>query len=276
MVAFTNDVVRNMPLLGIVPPVLKPLIGPLAALPAKYHYWKMAKYSLPIVKQRLADFERKESGDPEYADWVPPNDYISWHIAVARSEGNAVELHPTRIAQRLIPLNFAAIHTTGMTALNLFLDILSSDAEYGTLALLTEEVRQVYAEEGGRWTKAALGRLYRLDSAIRESMRVSVFAQTLVQKKVVAREGVTNPVTGWHFEYGTVLSCPLWGTQHDRELFGEKANAYDPLRFSRGREEFEARDASEKSADERLKLQKTGLVTTSDSHFPFGHGRHAW
>jgi cytochrome P450 len=163
-----------------------------------------------------------------------------------------------------------------MTALNLFLDILSSDAEYGTLALLTEEVRQVYAEEGGRWTKAALGRLYRLDSAIRESMRVSVFAQTLVQKKVVAREGVTNPVTGWHFEYGTVLSCPLWGTQHDRELFGEKANAYDPLRFSRGWEEFEARDASEKSADERLKLQKTGLVTTSDSHFPFGHGRHAW
>ncbi|KAH8879080.1 cytochrome P450 [Thozetella sp. PMI_491] len=275
MVGITDDIVRNLLILTIIPSALRRLVGPLASLPAKYHFHKSSRHVLPLIKQRLSDMERKAQGDPAYADWVPPNDYISWHIATALAEGRADEYHPVRVAQRLVPVNFAAIHTTALAALNVFLDILSSDAEYSTIAAISDEVRRVYADEGGHWTKAGLGRLYRLDSAIRESMRVNAFSQLLVSKMVVAREGVTNPETGWHFEHGTMLVCPLWGAQHDPDVFGEKADAYDPFRYSRPREEFEAKDAGEKSAEERLKLQRTGMVTTSDSHFPFGHGRHA-
>ncbi len=276
MVQISHDVIRNMLLLTFVPPVLRPVLGRLASLPVKYHYGKTARYTIPSSSSGWPTSSCEEQGDPRYADWVPPNDYISWHITLARAEGKVAELDPVRISERLVPINFATIHTTAITSLNLVLDFLSSDGEYGTMAAIAEEVRRVYGEEGGQWTKAGLARLYRLDSAIRESMRVSAISQTILQKKVVARAGVTNPATGWHFEYGTLIECPMWGTHHDPDLFGEKAHLYDPFRYSREREAFDLKTDEEKDADERLRLQRTGLVTTSDTYFPFGHGRHAW
>jgi len=276
MVNITGDIVRNMLLLALTPMALQPIVGPALGSVNKYHFRKAAKHAIPVIKERLDAFAAKDAGDPAYTDWKPPSDYLSWHIALARAESRTDELTPWRIAQRLVPLNFAAIHTTTLTMTNAILDMLAHDGEQNIIAQMREEVERVWADEGGRWTKNGLSRLYRIDSAIRESQRSSAFAQTLVQKKVVAKEGVTNPTHGWHFEYGSRLVCPIWGVQHDRDLFGDNADGYDAFRFSREREEFEAKDGDKKSAEEGLKLKQKSLVTTSTQHFPFGHGRHAW
>lgn len=221
--------------------------------------------------------EAKERGDPALKNWQPPNDYVTWHINVAKADGRADELDPHRIAARILPVNFGSIHTTVLTGLNVFLDMLANDDEQHILDSIRDEVRQVAREQPGEhWTKAGLARLHRLDSAIRESMRVSGFSQTMVSRKVVAREGVTNPATGQHFSYGTTLSCLIWATQHDGEIYGDSADRYDAFRFSRERESYEARSDSEKNTDEGLKVAKMGMVTTSSEHFAFGHGRHAW
>lgn len=221
--------------------------------------------------------EAKERGDPALKDWQPPNDYITWHINVAKAEGRADELHPSRIAMRILPLNFGSIHTTVLTASNVFLDMLAHDGEQHILESIRDEVRQVATEQPGvHWTKAGLAKLHRLDSAIRESMRVSGFSQTMVSRKVVAREGVTSPFTGHHFSYGTTLACLIWATQHDGEIFGDSADRYDAFRYARQRESYEARSDGDKNPDEGLKVAKMGMVTTSAEHFAFGHGRHAW
>lgn len=277
MIGFSLSVTRDLVTFPMIPTILKPIICPIMGLSSKFNYWKTARHSVPVIKQRLADMAAKENGDPAYKSWQPPNDYITWQINVAKAEGRVDELEPYRIAQRLMPLNFGSIHTTVLTGLSAFLDILSNDSEQRILESIREEIEHVAkGQPEGYWTKAGLAKLNRLDSAIRESMRVSLFSRTLVSRKVVARNGVTNPATGEHFTYGTILTCPIWGTHHDGELYGDAADKYDAFRFSRERESYEARSTAEKSHDEGLRVAKMGMVTTSSEHFPFGHGRHAW
>lgn len=279
MIGFSLAVTRDLLLFPLIPTIIKPFICPIFGLSSKYHYWKTAKYSLPLIRKRLADMAAKENGDPAYKNWQPPSDYITWHISVAKDEGRADELEPYRIAQRIMPINFGSIHTTVLTGLNIFLDILSHDGEQHILDSLREEITRVQqeSEKGtGLWTKAGLAKLHRLDSAIRESMRWSTFTQTMIVRKVLAPGGITNEATGQHFSKGTILSCPIWGTQHDGDIFGAAADRFDAFRYSREREEYEAREDGQKKPEEGLKIAKMGMVTTSPEHFSFGHGRHAW
>jgi hypothetical protein len=278
MLNFTEDVTRDLMTFPMIPTIIKPILCPLAGLASKYHYRKTAKHSVPMIKQRLKDMAAKESGDPAYKDWKAPNDYITWTISVATAEGRTEELDPVRISQRLLPLNFAAIHTTAITTLHSFLDFLGYDKEQNIIETLREEITRVLAEEEprGEWNKAKLSKLHRTDSAIRESMRVNAMAQTMVIRKVVAPGGVTNEDTGQHFARGTIMSCPIWCTQHDEGIFGAGAGRYDAFRYSRLREEYDARSAGEKNPDAGLRVAKMGMVTTSVEHYGFGHGRHAW
>ncbi|KAF4547129.1 Cytochrome P450-like protein 25 [Elsinoe fawcettii] len=275
MIGFTEDIIRNMLLLSVVPEALKPIIGRLASLPGKYHWWQTSKHTLPVIKQRLHDFSRAEADDPAYKDWSPPNDYIAWHIKTAKAENRHDELDPVMISKRIAPLNFASIHTTSLTTLNVIIDLFSSDPSKGYVDALLEECTRVWAEEGGKATKDGLSRMYRTDSAIRESMRLSNFAQTIVGRLVVAEEGITNESEGWHAPKGSMLSMNVHNIMHDPELHPEP-ELYDAFRHSREREEWEAKSAEEKTdTEEALRVKRQGMVTTGDTHFPWGHGRHA-
>lgn len=277
MIGFSLAVTRDLILHPMIPLIIKPVVCRILGLSSKWNYWKTAKHSLPVIRQRLKDMAAAERGDPHYKGWQPPEDYITWHLTVAKAEGRTDELDPYRIAQRILPLNFGSIHTTVLTAQGVFLDILSHDTEQNIIESILEEIRQVKKEEpGGYWTKAGLAKLHRLDSAIRESMRVGAFGQTMVQRKVVAPSGITDPISGLHFAYGTTLSCPVRATHHDHDTYGDTARTYDAFRFSREREEYAARGNAERRPEDGLRLAKMGMVTTSTNHFPFGHGTHAW
>jgi cytochrome P450 len=271
---FTDDVVRNLFLIGLAPKILRPVWGPIAALPNWLHWKKSSKWTVPLIKQRIHDIERKDAGDREYDNWVEPEDFLTWSIRLAQQEQRPSELHPEMIAKRIMPIEFAATHTTTVTGHGVVLDLLASDPALGYLDSIREEAARVLREEGGHWTKNGLARLYRLDSAIRESMRVSNFAQTLVERKVVAREGITNKAEGWHVPYGGFMTLNLHGTHHDGDLF-ENPDAYDAFRYSRPREAYEALSPEQKNPAEGLRLKKLGMVTTGETHLPFGHGRHA-
>lgn len=273
-VAFTEDVIRNMFLIGLCPMALRPIFGRLAALPNWWHWKRSSKFSLPIIKQRIHDMQRKEAGDPEYKDWVEPQDFITWTLRLAKEQGNQFESQADTISKRIMPLEFAATHTTSLTGHGVILDLLSSDPALGYLDGIREEAARVLKEDGGKWTKAGLARLIRLDSAIRESMRYSNFAQTLVERKVVAPEGVTHKTEGWHVPKGGFFSLALSGIHHDDDLHKD-SETYDAFRYSRPRESYDAKSSDEKDHREELKLKQLGMVTTGVDHLPFGHGRHA-
>lgn len=272
MLGFTMDVIRGMLGFALFPQILHPVIGTIAGLAPKYHWWRTSRHSLPLIRKRLADIKKKDAGDPEYKDWKEPNDYITWSIRTAMAEGRSDELDPKRISARIMPINFAAIHTTALTGHSVLLDILAADPS--VLEALREEAERVFREQNNKWTKQGLAQMYRMDSAIRESQRYSSFALTFVHRKVLAKEGITSP-EGVHFSYGSIISCPWVGVSNDGDIH-EQADKYDAFRYSREREAFEEKALEDRDQDVGLKLRQTGLVTTSDRHFPFGHGRHAW
>ncbi|CAM1505774.1 Fc.00g114110.m01.CDS01 [Cosmosporella sp. VM-42] len=275
MVRFTDDVVRNSFLLHMFPKVLHPIFGRLFAIPNRWHWGVTSEQVLPVIQKRLLYMVRKEAGEEKYKDWEPPEDFITWDIRLAQAEGNKFELDPVVISKRLLPVEFAAIHTTVLTGQSWMFDLLSTPPEDGILDTLRDEIR-AHMPASGHWTKASLASLLRVDSSIRESQRLSNFAATLIERMVIAPEGLKNPDYGWTLPRGAFVTVNLQGTHHDEELY-ENALGYDPLRFSRIREAWENKSEHERQQNEKegVEARGLGMVTTSDKHLAFGHGRHA-
>jgi len=277
MIGFAESVIRCMTLLTFIPSLMHPLFGRLFSIPNNRHYARVKTLTIPVIKQRLADILDKKD---------VTNDYMTWHIKLAVAENNEDELQPDKIARRLMPINFAAIHTTTMALTNIMLDIASADPS--VLAGLREEAETVYASCGGVWDKAAINSMIRTDSAIRESLRYSNFAARGIFRKIIQKNGLRNEAEGWTAPEGSFISVDAHGVHHDEEVY-PNANTYDAFRFSREREAMEEEAAvsreggegkgeeeEEKDYKERLRLKSAGLITTSDTFLPFGHGRHAW
>lgn len=272
---FAMDVIFGVSVfLRFVPQFLKPVFGPLATLPNRYHYRNTAKYALPLIKERLSEFKRKQE-HPEF-EWEEPNDYLQWHISLAAAENRQDELTPDMISRRLMPISFAAIHTTTLTITNVLFDLVSSDPSQQYLEGIREEATRVLAEEGGHWTKSGLAKCHRSDSAVRESMRISNFMTRGLLRKVVAAGGIKNRAGGWQAPKGAYVGTDVHSVQHDPLIY-PSPDYYDAFRFSRPREEANSNSDSSSPVDttETLRLKNTGIVTTSDTFLPFGHGRHA-
>ncbi|KAK3381511.1 cytochrome P450 [Podospora didyma] len=274
-VAFADVVVRNSFVLNMFPRILHPLVAPFIVLPNRWHWYKSHRVVKPVIEQRLHHMAQKAAGNAEYEQWEPEEDMITWLIRQAYNDGLAEELSASMISKRLLPVEFAAIHTTVITGHSILLDLLSSDPSQGYLDILRDETTGVLGEEAGCWSKNGLSRLHRTDSAIRESMRISHFATGLTHRKVIAKEGITNTAEGWHAPCGSYLMLDMAGIHRDGDIY-ENPDVYDPLRFSRIREEYKARPQEEKrDPAEALRVQRLGMVTTSDEFLPFSHGRHA-
>lgn len=124
--SFVNDVITaTMIVLPFTPRWVKPVVGRIVTIPNTYHWKKTAKYTLPVIIDRLANIKRKTE-DPSFV-WNEPNDYISWHINMAMAEDRQGELMPDMISRRLMPINFAATHTATLTITNCLFDLISSD-----------------------------------------------------------------------------------------------------------------------------------------------------
>ena len=273
MSGFAMDIMATITVLSFMPNWLKPVIGPLVSIPNRRHWSATTKYTYPLINERKANMKRKRD-DPRF-EWEEPNDYVTWHIALATAENRQDELDTDIISRRLMPINFAAIHTTVLTATNVLFDLISSDPASGFLEGIREEAERVLAEEGGHWTKAGMGKLHRADSAVRESMRVSNFMSRNLIRKVLPEDGITNKAEGWHAPKGTFIGTNMHSVLHDPEIYTSPDN-YDAFRFSRAQEEEpEANSHVNGSAEKGTHLKNLDLINTSDTFMSFSHGRHA-
>ncbi|RYP42598.1 hypothetical protein DL767_000122 [Monosporascus sp. MG133] len=266
MVAFTHAVLRNCILLRMFPLVLHPVLGRLLAISNWLHWRRAHRRVEPVIEKRLDDMARKARDEPQFRDWLPPEDFITWLIRLAMAEDRSLELDPVVISKRLLPIEFAAIDTTVLTGLLWTLDLLSSPPS--VVDALTAELRAHQPAPRDAWSKAALLSLIGVDSSIRESQRLSNFHTTLVERIVVAPHGLPLPRLGWTLPRGAYLTVNLDGSHHDDDLYND-ARVYDALRFARIRQSDRERDSDRGGTASPL-----SMVTMSDHHFPFGHGRH--
>ena len=117
--------------------------------------------------------------------------------------------------------------------------------------------------------------LHRLFSNFRVSQRLAPLGLTLIHRKVLAKGGITTP-EGVLLEYGTLITCPWAPVAFDEDIHDKDALEFDSFRYSRAKEAYDAMSPDEKHKANALALKQTAMVTTSDRHLAFGHGRHAW
>jgi cytochrome P450 len=181
----------------------------------------------------------------------------------------ASERTPEALAYRLLLLNFASVSTSTIGATNAVLDIISAPDAPQIIAALREEAQRVLAEHGGVWTKAAVAKLYRTDSVLRESARVSGVGGTGLARRVRPENGIVLQDGTW-VPKGATVGVAQGGIHFD-EAYYDHPNVFDAFRFSRAREEklVDLSAGSETAKNE-------DLVTTSAHFLAFSHGLHAW
>ena len=76
-------------------------------------------------------------------------------------------------------------------------------------------------------------------------------------------EGIENKAEGWRAPQGALLGVDMHSIQHDPAIYPDP-DTYDPFRFLK----------LSVTADKVNATRNTGLIATSDTFFPFSHGRH--
>ncbi|KAJ0158932.1 Fumitremorgin C monooxygenase [Colletotrichum tanaceti] len=259
-----NRLIMNAGATGGSPRVLRPVVGTLVNLTLHGKINRLKAMFRPIWEERVEILRRDRDG-PDHVE--EPQDHLQMMARYAK-EHRPEEFNDLDImTRRLIAANFGSMHQTSIQVTNMLLNILASDAEFDTIAVLRDEVDRVLRDDDnddndGNWTKAKVSRMVKADSVARETLRLHSFGGRAVFRKVMV-DGLETP-DGHVLPRGTIISFLAHPAQTDGEAMKDPLK-YDPFRFSRIREAA-ARDE---------KPPAVSFVTTGPEYLPFGHGKHA-
>ncbi|OJT14393.1 Ent-kaurene oxidase [Trametes pubescens] len=242
-IRFAIDIMKDRDTLSWFPQFLKPYVS-LGYSLARRSLSRNKEILQPAIDERAAMMERW--GD----DWTDkPNDMLQWFMEAQQTD----DQYKT-IADRIMITNFAAIHTSSQSG-SLSLLWLADHPEY--IDPIRKEIEEVLAEQG--WTKAAMSKMWKLDSLLKEYQRHQGLSLASLSRKmmkdITLRDGTVLP-------RGTTIVATTYDIHHNGAKY-ENPDVFDPFRFSRVRADSE---------EERVKNQ---FVNTSVDYMPFGHGKHA-
>jgi cytochrome P450 len=271
---YAQSVVPAATILRQIPKGLRPIVAKVVTLPNKYFIRKTAQFLDPEIKSRLTEIDRRSNDLEKKAAETEPNDFLQWFIRYAQERLSPSELSPHIIAGRMLALNFASIHTTTFGITNIIFDLVSSDPSLGYISQLREEAAATLAEDGGIWTKRGLSKMHKIDSTIRESLRIRSFLSAGLVRKVVAPNGITTP-DGVYCPNGSSVGIGAMGVHNDNAIYPEAAQ-FQPFRYVDAREAITANIETGKfGTEEIIKKANYATVSTSADYLSFGHGRHA-
>lgn len=101
------------------------------------------------------------------------DDILQWHVEYARAQTDPEEFTADRISRRLMVLHTAAIAGTAAALTHLITDLYTMPGVENVCEELRDEIRMVLSEEEGEWNIRGLNKMVKLDSAVKESMRLS-------------------------------------------------------------------------------------------------------
>lgn len=263
--AYAQHVPQAALSIRLVTPVIRPLIAPFMTLRARYNTYKFRSITKPTIERRLKEFDARQS-DPEAHKVLGsvPNDFLEWSIKQAKDTAEPALSSPAKLADRLLVLNFVSIHTTTFALVNVVLDLVCFNSPE-VIGELRTEISSVLSEHGGHWNKRSLANMYKLDSLLRESMRLHSAGAASLGRKVAAKEGIDTP-SGTHLPYLTNVMVDSYSYTRDKNIFGEDADQFRPFRFAEQR--------SDQSA-QYVERARKAFPTTSPDFLAFGHGRNA-
>jgi hypothetical protein len=109
---------------------------------------------------------------------------VQWHINRSMTLPDPREQTPAFLSYRLMLFSLAAVQTVSAAATHLLFDLYSFPPSASLIPELRDEVLEVLKADDGAWTFGGLNKMVKLDSAIRESMRLSCFGTRGCTRKV--------------------------------------------------------------------------------------------
>ncbi|KAI5851430.1 cytochrome P450 [Morchella snyderi] len=240
LVEYATTTSKSGIIIDMAPRVLKPLVSwYILDKPKKLK--KLMKFVGPLFEERKK--KMKELGDK----WTDrPDDAIQW---ILDSAPLGADIDTESLVNRILFLNFAAIHTTSISITQALYDLAVHTDLHNPLK---DEITSVIAEEGG-WTKQGLTKMKKLDSVLKESQRMNNVTSIAMMRKAMV------PYT---FSDGTFVPKGTWLCAPAAAIHKQEEMQYDGFRWERLRKE-------------EGQAAKHQMVSTSVEYLPFGHGRHA-
>ncbi|KAF2877679.1 cytochrome P450 [Massariosphaeria phaeospora] len=171
--------------------------------------------------KRIADFAipslkiRKNTKNP-----APANTSLEFMLDKAQTEQ---ERDPRFLAKLQSALNAGGVHPTAILVVNTLLD-LAKHPKYQEK--LREEIRQKNVEVSGNWDQHAFDTLYKLDSALKESLRFNPATLTAYSRELLMDCELSS---GLRLRKGQLICVPSCSKQKDENIFAEP-DKYDALR----------------------------------------------
>jgi len=261
-------------LMKLIPDKVQFLAAPMLTKDVKKHFAICKRIATPIIEERVQQMRTQGKS------YQPHNDVLQWVLddAFAVADTEPHRLTTDWLVRCLLLLNMVAIHTTSMISTSTIQDIYSSPHRDEIVAGLREECTRVLATSNGQWTKEAVNNLVRVDSVLRETMRVSSLGELGIPRIVKDPAGITLS-GGIHLPQGVRVAVPSQRIHTDGDFYPDPLT-WDGFRYSRPREEFLASAAGSDKADAArldkiLELKNRAVITTGDDFYSFGAQRHA-
>ncbi|QKX59125.1 uncharacterized protein TRUGW13939_06256 [Talaromyces rugulosus] len=191
-------------LLNFFPSWLRHYLGVLFQIPIRVAYSQCSKHLLPIFSELTGS--EAASCTHLFSSWLVNNS--------KKYPLSSLERTPDYLSRRIMALNFASIHTTTLTTCNLLLDIFSDRT---TASLLRDESLVSSASWNTTWNRGRLNQMLRLDSALRESLRLWGLVAKAMSRKVMQPAGIILP-SGQRLLQGTTVCVSGWGLHHDENV----------------------------------------------------------
>ncbi|KAF8202596.1 cytochrome P450 [Mycena galopus ATCC 62051] len=165
----------------------------------------------------------------------------------------------TKLAVRVVHLNMASIHTSGIFTTHALFELARMPANQ--VAEIRAEIIAAIDSEGGVTNKAAVGKFYLLDSLLKEIGRFhSLFAvgsSRVTLKEAVIADGTVLPA-------GSVVAFAPKPLHHNPDVYHDPYK-FDPFRFAK------LRKGDEDNAAHNIQQSFTHL---SNEYIVFGLGKH--
>jgi len=258
---YANAVLVDATFINCLPPAVRPVVGRVLALRARYHQRKLLKILVPMVEERMRQYEDNNNQEDG------PGDVIQWLIRVAKNHGPE-QMTADKIAMRILALTSMFVFAIGWVFAHAVLDIYCSPSRDEFVSTLEIECRRVLAEHKGSLTKEAVDALFCVDSAVRESMRLNDVMVHLLPLEVIKGDAI-DLGQGRRITAGSGVRTvfPAQMVHKDPGIY-QNPEQFDAFRFSR---EF---DASQQTSPQQATKREL-MTTVSTSFLPFGYGRHA-
>ncbi|RYP66869.1 hypothetical protein DL769_005901 [Monosporascus sp. CRB-8-3] len=259
---YASAVIAGTAFINCLPPVLRPYIGPLFGMRAKHYQAHCLTIMEPVIKERIQMWEQSKGVMGEQ------DDFLQWTIMRCAKAGPE-QMDPTRIAMRLLGLATMSVMGMVYVLAHCIPDLYGSRSTNDFVAGLEAECRNVAAAfpttAASLASNEALHGLYRVDSTLRESMRLSNISVTSLARDVIVDDmdlGLAENL--YKIPQGVRLVFPTQDIHRDESIY-ETPLDFDAFRFSR------AFEGNEHKSDR----EAVASTTCSPSFLVFGYGRRA-